>query len=102
MHHATERDSRADERNELFTRGIGDPAPSHGCSVYYRGEIRGAPAESLTDRLFPFDEIPWPKLPSDDMRTMLRRYVDENLEGRYGIYVGDRAGGTVRLLDQGS
>jgi len=65
-------------------------------SVYYRGELRAdPPARNAASALFAHEDIPWPSLPSDAMRTMLRRYVAERAELRFGVYVGSSDGGTV-------
>ena len=103
----------SDEPNSLLgvLRGLGIAAelgfvfavfegrqPAAGMSVYYRGTLAAAPPANPALRLTAYGDISWPQLPSDDIRTMLRRYVDESLQGRYGLYLGDRHGGQVHPL----
>ncbi|MFD1625634.1 flavin reductase family protein [Azospirillum griseum] len=66
-------------------------------SIYYRGTL-SAPPTDATARLVPFDDIPWDRLPDGAVRSMLRRYVAERREDRFGIYVGDAERGTVQPL----
>ena len=68
--------------------------------IYYRGEATGGdPAEgSFT----PFDDIPWPLLPDDAMRSMLRRYVEEREQDTFGVYVGNAEVGEVHPLGKSS
>lgn len=65
-------------------------------SIYYRGDatIHGA----STYQAFHFDAIPWDDLSDEALRTMLRRYAVERLEGRFKIYSGDHERGEVRAL----
>jgi len=67
-------------------------------SVYYRGQIRHAPGAGAGVRLVPFDAVPWERLPNRAVRSMLERYVNERLEDRFGVYVGDFEAGRVHTL----
>lgn len=67
--------------------------------IFYRAEVR-EPPPVLRERFVPFDAIPWPRLPDEAIRTMLRRYVTERQENVFGIYVGDHRSGTVRAVAQ--
>lgn len=69
-------------------------------SVYYRGEIVHGPVENAGIRMFAFDEIPWDKLADPPLRTMLKRYVSERSENRFGIYVGDNERGQIHALSE--
>jgi len=53
-----------------------------------------------TGRLVAPSEIPWGELPDFATQSMLRRYVSERSESRFGIYVGTSAAGTVKGLDR--
>ena len=66
-------------------------------NVYYRGQIRHAPSDGSA-RLIPFDEVPWDRLPDRAVRSMLGRYVDERVEDRFGVYVGDFEAGEVHAI----
>lgn len=67
-------------------------------SIHYRGKLLEGPASGSGGHLVPFDAIPWSRLPTDAMRSMLQRYVSERREDCFGIYVGDAVSGTVRTL----
>jgi len=84
-----------------FLFAVFDDEKTGALSVFYRGEIatiadgRAGPA-----RLVALSEIPWEKLPDFATQSMLRRYVSERSEDRFGIYVGTSEAGTVRGLDR--
>jgi len=67
--------------------------------IFYRAEAR-EPCPDLRDRFVGFDAIPWPRLPDEAIRTMLRRYVTERQENTFGVYVGDHRSGTVRAVSK--
>lgn len=67
-------------------------------SVYYRGQLRQTQDMSEKAQLFRFDEIPWEQLPDSAVTSMLRRFVQERTEDRFGIYVGDFDDGQVQQL----
>lgn len=67
-------------------------------SVYYRGQLRSTETLDETARLFPFEAIPWERLPDSAVGSMLRRYVNERTEDQFGIYVGDFDYGQVQQL----
>ena len=84
-----------------FLFAVFDDEKTGALSVYYRGEVTG-----LGDRcpgmvrLVALSEIPWEELPDFAAQSMLRRYVSERSEDRFGIYVGTSEAGTVRGLDR--
>ncbi|MGA8261431.1 MAG: flavin reductase family protein [Arenicellales bacterium] len=67
--------------------------------IFYRAEAP-KPPRALRARFVPFEDIPWPLLPDEAIRTMLRRYVAERQESIFGVYVGDHHSGTVRVVSQ--
>lgn len=69
-------------------------------SVYYRGEIVYGPEDQPGVRMFAFDEIPWDRIDDSALREMLRRYVAERSENRFGIYVGDNERGQIHALSE--
>jgi flavin reductase (DIM6/NTAB) family NADH-FMN oxidoreductase RutF len=82
-----------------FLFAVFDDEKTGALSVFYRGEIasvgNGHPGRW---RLFALSEIPWDKLPDFATQSMLRRYVSERSEDRFGIYVGTSEAGTVKGL----
>ncbi len=82
-----------------FLFAVFEEAANHRQSIYYRGTL-SAPPTAASARLVAFDDIPWDRLPDDAVRSMLRRYVAERREDRFGIYVGDAERGTVQPLPQ--
>jgi flavin reductase (DIM6/NTAB) family NADH-FMN oxidoreductase RutF len=92
--------SAAGVRMELsFIYAVFDDSEQGVQYIFYRAEAR-KPDASLRDRFVAFDAIPWPRLPDDAIRTMLRRYVTERQENVFGIYMGDHRSGTVRALSE--
>ena len=49
-------------------------------------------------RWYSLNEIPWDRLPNQETDTMLHRYFDESMGGRYSVYVGDSEQGKVHTL----
>ena len=84
-----------------FLFAVFDDEKTGALSVFYRGEIAGiADGRAGTARLVALSEIPWEKLPDFATQSMLRRYVSERSEDRFGIYVGTSETGTVKGLDR--
>jgi len=81
-----------------FLYAVFEDKATRALAVYYRGEIAGPVPAALADGLFAFDDIPWPRLADDALRSMLGRYVVERREDFFGIYIGDREAGRVRRL----
>lgn len=78
-------------------------AENGSLSIVYMGSSR---SEALAKQklppsatLFDADEVPWDSITSQAHRAMLRRYIDERIAGRFGIYVESDNGGQVALLD---
>ncbi|MFJ5297285.1 flavin reductase family protein [Pseudomonas sp. RC10] len=53
--------------------------------------------ESL--RFFPVDQLPYDLMPSNEMRSVMRRYVRERKDQRFSIYMGSSDGGRVAMID---
>lgn len=65
-------------------------------SIYYR-----ALAESVGKRgkdFWAFGEIPWDRISSHAVKTMVRRYISESSRRRFGIYFGSDRDGSVETL----
>jgi hypothetical protein len=83
-----------------FLFAVFDDEKTAALSVFYRGEIASVADGHLgTARLVALSEIPWDELPDFATQSMLRRYVSERTEDRFGIYVGTSDAGMVRGLD---
>lgn len=84
-----------------FVFSIGHEDGSSKISVYYRGEVReGPPSGSRTAVMIPFEKIPWNQVHSRNQTAMLQRYIKERAEARFGIYVGNVGGGTIKSLER--
>lgn len=77
-----------------FLFAVYENREDHSQSIYYRGETDDAGRANAT--LLDFDNLPWDKFRDDATRSMLKRYSNERLQGRYKIYAGDHVSGSVR------
>jgi len=70
--------------------------------IVYRGRLRSLAgphgAAEFQHELFPFDRIPWDRLASPQLATMLRRYVREQAADSFGIYVDGAGDGRLARL----
>jgi len=66
-------------------------------SIWYRGTASGRLPDGA--HLVPFSEIDTLAIPDAAIRTMLQRYADERVGGRFRIYSGDHERGEVRAVD---
>lgn len=71
-------------------------------SVYYRGVAQGPVPAAANLHLAPLGEIPWQRIQSDAIRSMLERYARERSEDAFGIYVGNAERGTVQAMLPGN
>jgi flavin reductase (DIM6/NTAB) family NADH-FMN oxidoreductase RutF len=70
-----------------------------GTGVYYRGNLTAAPVQTENLRLFPLSDLPLDAMPAyPDYRSLLRRFIRERTESRYGVYAGTTQAGKVRVL----
>lgn len=46
------------------------------------------------------EEIPWRRIKSTAVQTMLQRYIAESERGRYGVYFGGHRDGAVKILTE--
>ncbi len=81
-----------------FLYAVFESSEGRGLSVYYRGDVLGGPAPDAPAALIPFDEVPIDRLPDNGLRQLVRRYISERVENRFGIYVGDSERGKVQTL----
>ena len=65
--------------------------------IYYRAKANTGLTGS--DFWFP-EEIPWRRIKSAAIQTMLERYIAESESGRYGVYFGGHRDGAVKTLTE--
>ncbi len=84
-----------------FLYSVFDVADSDPGYLIYRARLAG---EGLSQdlpsglRFFPIDEIPYEQISTHELRSMLRRYVRERQEKRFGIYMDSDDGGRVAMI----
>ena len=81
----------------VFDVSEGDPG-----YIIYRGRL-AASGEAAVDlapglRFFPIDGLPFDSIGERDVVAMLRRYVHERSQNRFGIYVDAVDGGRVAMI----
>ena len=81
-----------------FLYAVFESGAGRELSVYYRGDILEGPAPGAAASLVAFDDVPFDKLPDNGLRDLVRRYISERVENRFGIYVGDSQRGKVQTL----
>lgn len=64
-------------------------------SIYYRAQAEGAAAR---DDFWNFDAIPWARIHSPAITSMLQRYIAEATRQRFGVYFGGERAGAVKNL----
>jgi len=64
-------------------------------SIYYRASITKIKRPEL---LHPIDQIPWDRISSPALKSMLSRYLEETSRKRFGIYFGGERHGTIQSL----
>jgi flavin reductase (DIM6/NTAB) family NADH-FMN oxidoreductase RutF len=87
---------------DTFLYSVFDVADSDPGYLIYRARLSGQgsamklPADL---RFFAIDELPYAQIPTHELRSMLRRYVRERREKRFGIYMDTGDGGRVAMID---
>ncbi len=66
-------------------------------NIVYRGEARSVDAE-VVGEFIPFGQLPLDRLESEQVRSMIARYVRERQEDTFGVYVGGVDAGKVETL----
>ncbi|MCR6502842.1 flavin reductase [Shinella sp. CPCC 101442] len=87
---------------ETFLFSVFDVADSDPGYLVYRARLAGEGAQiSLPDtlRFFPVEDLPYDAIATHELRSMLRRYVQERQAGRFGIYMDSDDGGRVAMID---
>lgn len=89
--------------DDAFLYSVFDVADQEPGYVVYRSVLSGQPGvqpdlpPSL--KFFALEELPWEQIPVRQIRAMLRRYLHERSEARFGIYVDSSDGGRVAMID---
>ncbi len=66
-------------------------------SIYYRAK---ADSDKVENGFWAFDHIPFERLDSSAIRTMIKRYISESARQRFGVYFGSDRGGAVKTLSE--
>lgn len=66
-----------------------------GQLIYYRASVSKVERPEL---LRPIDQIPWDRISSPALKSMLSRYLEESSRKRFGIYFGSERNGTIQSL----
>jgi flavin reductase (DIM6/NTAB) family NADH-FMN oxidoreductase RutF len=89
--------------DDAFLYSVFDVADQKPGYVVYRGALAGRPGEtpdlSPMLKFFAPEELPWDSIPVRQIRSMLRRYLHERAESRFGIYADSSDGGRVAMID---
>jgi flavin reductase (DIM6/NTAB) family NADH-FMN oxidoreductase RutF len=87
---------------DTFVYSVFDVADSDPGYLIYRARLSGeGMAMTLPPdlRFFPIDDLPYAQIPTHELRSMLRRYMRERREKRFGIYMDTGDGGRVAMID---
>lgn len=85
-----------------FLYSVFDVADSDPGYLVYRARLADADVSAdlpAALQFFPMDAIPYEQIPTHELRSMLRRYVRERQEKRFGIYMDSDDGGRVAMID---
>lgn len=84
-----------------FLYSVFDVADSDPGYLVYRARLADDSSAKLPAGLqfFRIDEIPYDEIATHELRSMLRRYVRERQEQRFGIYMDSDDGGRVAMID---
>ncbi len=89
--------------DDAFLYSVFDVADQEPGYVVYRSVLSGLPGAtpelSPALKFFAPDELPWERIPVRQIRAMLRRYLHERNEARFGIYADSSDGGRVAMID---
>jgi len=86
----------------MFLYSVFDVADDDPGQLIYRARLAGdaLPMDLPADlHVFDFDDIPYDAIPTNEMRSVLRRYARERNDRRFSIFVDSDDGGRVAILD---
>ncbi len=78
-----------------FVFSVVDNTAAGKLRIIYRGTVEFRDISDPRYRLFDLRNIPWERLDSQPTRIALRRYVQERLQYRFGVYVGGPETGQI-------
>lgn len=74
--------------------------PSGDVCIVHRATSASVDLSRSPDvQAFDFDDIPWHLIRERHVRNMLRRYIQESSNDRFGIYLGSLDNGTVAIVE---
>lgn len=89
--------------DDVFLYSVFDVADQEPGYVVYRSvlssRVGGTPPMPPSLNFFAPGDLPWDRIPVRQIRAMLRRYLRERGEARFGIYVDSSDGGRVAMID---
>ncbi|WP_158817469.1 flavin reductase [Methylocapsa sp. S129] len=87
---------------DTFLYSVFDVADSDPGYLIYRARLSdegSAMALPADLKFFPVDDLPYDQIPTHELRSMLRRYMRERREKRFGIYMDTGDGGRVAMIE---
>ncbi len=88
--------------DETFLYSVFDVADTDPGYIIYRGRLAKDPGVRqrlpFSLRFFAIDELPFAQIPEREIGAMLRRYLRERDQERFGIYVDSVDGGRVAMI----
>jgi flavin reductase (DIM6/NTAB) family NADH-FMN oxidoreductase RutF len=88
--------------NSTFLYSVFEAADIDIGYLIYRARLAADSAGGMLPagvQRFPIDAIPYEGIRAQEQRAMLRRYVHERRDGRFGIYMDSDDGGRVAMID---
>ena len=81
-----------------FVFSVVDNAETGHIRIIYRGTAEARPQCGAAFRFHALHDIPWQRLDTPATATALRRYVQERVQQRFGVYVGGAQTGQFAAL----
>ena len=81
-----------------FVFSVVDNAETGRLRIVYRGTAEARADSDASFRFHSLQDIPWPRLDAPETATVLRRYVTERVQHRFGVYVGGAQTGQIAAL----
>ena len=81
-----------------FVFSVVDNAETGRIRIVYRGTAEARADSDASFRFHSLRDIPWPRLYAPETATVLRRYVTERVQHRFGVYVGGAETGQIASL----
>jgi len=84
-----------------FVFSVVDNAQTERMRIVYRGTAEARPNSDGSFKFYGLKNIPWQRLDAPATGTVLRRYVQERVQHRFGVYVGGAETGQIATLSSG-